>query len=303
MRRAHAFDPWQDMRRPDFELHFKRDVCLDKVELHHHDFYEIYFLMSGDVTYTIESRLCHVMPGDLLLISPRELHQIRIQAELAAYERYVLWLAPHMLDRLSTDQTDLRRCFGEEQIACGNLLKLRPEERTLAQSLFQRLWQETGETGYGAELMGTCLLTELLVLINRLADQKDSRTEARTNQAVSQAVDYIHLHYGEPLSLSMLADRFYVSKYHLSHEFNRQIGTSVHRYILKKRLLISRQMLAQGKAPGDIAGDCGFGDYTGFYRAFRAEYGLSPREYAQSVKQKTAEHAELGMRQQALFEK
>ena len=118
-----------------------------------------------------------------------------------------------MLGRLSTDQTDLRLCFGEGQIACGNLLKLRPEERTLAQSLFQRLWQETGESGYGAELMGTSLLTELLVLINRLAAQKGSRTAASTSRAVSQVVDYINLHYGEPLSLSMLADRFYVSKY------------------------------------------------------------------------------------------
>ncbi len=201
-----------------------------------------------------------------------------------------------MLGRLSTDQTDLRLCFGEGQIACGNLLKLRPEERTLAQSLFQRLWQETGESGYGAELMGTSLLTELLVLINRLAAQKGSRTAASTSRAVSQVVDYINLHYGEPLSLSMLADRFYVSKYHLSHEFNRQIGTSVHRYILKKRLLISRQMLAQGKAPGIIARDCGFGDYTGFYRAFRGEYGLSPREYMQSARQKAAENGEAGVR-------
>ena len=78
------FDPRQNMRTGDFEIFYYRDAAPGPVAIHHHDFYEIYFLMSGDVTYTIESRLCHVMPGDLLLISPRELHQIRIQAELAA---------------------------------------------------------------------------------------------------------------------------------------------------------------------------------------------------------------------------
>ena len=287
MRRAHAFDPWQNMRRPDFELHFKRDAQLDNVELHHHDFYEIYFLMSGDVTYTIDGRLCHVMPGDLLVISPRELHQLRIQPDRSLYERYVLWLDPQMPARLSTEKTDLRRCFTGERPACGNLLKLRPEERTLAQSLFHRLWQETGESAFGADLLSSCLLAELLVLIARLAEGAAApHEETLASRAVAGAVDYINLHYGESLSLDLLADRFYVSKYHLSHEFNRQIGTSVHQYIQKKRLLIARQMLAQGQAPSKIHTACGFGDYAGFYRAFRREYGLSPREYGQSIAEK-----------------
>ena len=69
-----AFDPRQSMRRADFELQYKRDSYLKKVDLHHHDFYEIYFLITGDVTYTIESKLYRVAPGDILLISPRELH-------------------------------------------------------------------------------------------------------------------------------------------------------------------------------------------------------------------------------------
>ena len=289
MRRAHAFDPWQNMRRPDFELHFKRDAQLDNVELHHHDFYEIYFLMSGDVTYTIEGRLCRVMPGDLLVISPRELHQLRIQPALSLYERYVLWVDPQMPARLSTDRTDLGRMFSGDRLPWGNLIKLRPEERTLIQSLFQRLWQETEDSGYGADLLSTCLLTELLVLICRLAEGAGSQPEEESlaGRAVSGVVDYINLHYGEPLSLDLLAERFYVSKYHLSHEFNRRIGTSVHRYIQKKRLLIARQMLAQGQAPSKIFAPCGFGDYAAFYRAFLREYGLSPREYAQSISEKT----------------
>ena len=66
------FDPRQEMKQPDFELQYKRDSYLKDVELHHHDFYELYFLLSGDVTYTIESRLYHVLPGDMLLISVTE---------------------------------------------------------------------------------------------------------------------------------------------------------------------------------------------------------------------------------------
>ena len=70
-----------------------------------------------------------------------------------------------------------------------------------------------------------------------------------------------------------------ISKYHLSHEFHRLVGTSVYRYIIQKRLVIAKQMLANGVAPTDVYGHCGFGDYANFYRAFKAEYHISPKQF------------------------
>lgn len=280
------FDPRQVMIRPDFELQFKRDAYLQDVQLHHHDFYEIYFLLSGDVTYTIESRLYQVMPGEMLLISPRELHQVCIRPEMSAYERYTLWADPQLLRRLSSERTDLTRCFDPGRPNYGNLLKLKPEEQQLIQSLFEALWQEYDSAGYGSDLLRESILTQLLVAVNRMAEQDSGRFEesSRSSRMVAATVEYINQHYGDPLSLDLLAEQCFVSKYHLSHEFNRQVGTSVHRYILKKRLLNARQLMAEGEAPSRVYNRCGFGDYAGFYRAFRAEYGVAPKEYFHSVR-------------------
>ncbi len=282
MRKASAFDPRQEMNRADFEILHMRDSYLKDVQLHHHDFYEIYFLISGDASYTIESRVYHLMPGDILLISPKELHQICIRHEMAAYERYVLWVDPQMLQRISTQQTDLKLNLDVDHSVRGNLLRLWPEEQSVMQLLFQQLWEESDSLRYGADLIQKNLLSLILVRLNRLLSREDSRFEEVTHssKAVSQVVDYINLHYGEPLSLDFLASLVYVSKYHLSHEFNRQVGTSVYRYIQKKRLLIARQLLAQGQKPNQIYASCGFKDYAGFYRAFKNEYGIAPREYA-----------------------
>ena len=63
---------------------------------------------------------------------------------------------------------------------------------------------------------------------------------------VSQVVDYLGAHYREELSLDALAERFFVSKYHLSHLFSRSVGTSVYRYVLLKRLQNARQLLLDG---------------------------------------------------------
>ncbi len=281
-----VFDPSQKMKRPDFELQYKRDAYLKKVELHHHDFYEIYFLVTGDVTYTIESKLYRVVPGDILLISPRELHQLHIKTEREVYERYVLWVDPRAVKRLSTRHTDLMSCLDPASPRYRNQLRMSPEDQRRIYDLIGRLYAELQEGGFGGELMPECLLTQLLVEINRIAERGGpEEAEARGGQVVSQVVDYIGAHYGEELSLEALADRFFVSKYHLSHEFARVVGTSVHRYIMKKRLLIARQLMAQGVQPSRVWSDAGFGDYTGFYRAFKAEYGVTPREYCRSVTQ------------------
>lgn len=281
-----GFDPRQEMKKPDFELQYKRDSYLKDVELHHHDFFELYFLMSGDVTYIIESKIYHVMPGDVLLISPRELHQVCIHPEMASYERYVLWVDRQVLERLGGGE-DLSACFDPGRPGSGNLLRLKSEDRSRIQSIMESLHRESQQGGFGSAVLRESLLVQLLVLVNRLSLRSDSQPQdaPHCNRAVSQVIDYVNLHYGEPLSLDMLADRFFVSKYHLSHEFNRQVGTSIYRYIQKKRLLIARQLMAQGKRPSEVYSVCGFGDYAGFYRAFKSEYGTGPREYALSVRQ------------------
>lgn len=291
MRQAHGFDPRQKMAHEDFELQYKRDTYLQDVELHHHDFHEMFFLISGDVTYTIESRQYHVMPGDMLLISPQELHQVCIRPEMSAYERYVLWVDPKLLESFSTPASDLSQNLSVRSPKQGNLIRFQPEDRSHIQKLFEQLWQEYDSDSYGADLLRQSLLVQLLVAINRLAQAPGGQDGAisHSSKAVSAVVDYVNLHYSEPLSLDRLAELVFVSKYHLSHEFNRQVGTSVYRYVQKKRLLIARQLLAQGKRPNEVYTSCGFSDYAGFYRAFRAEYATTPREYARSVRQRSEE--------------
>ena len=279
-----AFDPRQKMLRPDFEVVHKWDTDLKEVEVHHHDFYEVNFLVSGDVTYVIESRVYHVKPGQMLIINPRELHQVYIQPDAAPYERYMLWIAPSLLQGLSSQQTDLCRCFDMTRPHYANLLYLPSEQRRIIPGIFESLLEEQTKFTYGSDLLQRNLLTELMIHVNRLADlPNDNTADSKNNTMVARVIDYINQYYQEPLSLDLLAERFFVSKYHLSHEFNRQMGTGIYQYIQKKRLLIARQLMLEGQKPSEVYAPCGFGDYAAFFRAFKKIYGMSPRDYVRSL--------------------
>lgn len=281
-----GFDPRQEMRRGDYEIAHKQDTYLKNVELHHHDFYEVYFLLSGDVTYTIEGRIYHVMPGDMLIINPRELHQVGIRPDMAPYERYVLWIAPSLMETLSTPDTDLCACFDQFRPGYSNQLHLTGSQRDAVRPMMEMIYQETERSDFGGDVLSYHLLSALMILVNRIAQQGGIRypVPEQGSQLVSQVIDYLNLHYSESCSLDGLADQFYISKYHLSHEFNKHMGIGLYQYLQRKRLVIARQLMSQGKKPVEVYAQCGFEDYAGFYRAFRRIYGKSPREYIQSLK-------------------
>lgn len=264
-----------------YEVFHYRDARLDDVAVHHHDFYEVYFFLSGNVDYTIEGRNYQLLPGDLLLIGPMELHQPHITQERQPYERIVLWMRRGYLESLSTDRASLSRCFDTSRADHKNLLRLRQTQRQEIAALMEKLLVESDSDAYASELMADATLVALLVEINRIAARslESHETRDKSSAVIGEVLSYINDHYHEDLSLDALAARFFISKYHLSHEFNRLVGTSVYRYIIQKRLVIARQMLSNGLAPTDVYQHCGFGDYANFYRAFKSEYHISPKEY------------------------
>ena len=293
--KTHSFTDRQKMRRNTFEVFHYRDENLQEVALHHHDFYEIYFFLSGNVSYNIESRSYRLSPGDVLLISPQELHQPVFSPEKQHYERYVLWVSSGLLQQFVLSGQDLSQCFDTTRPEHTNLVRPDAVTREVLSYLFQQLVREQASQDFAAEINRLSLLAQLLVLVNRMALRAGRAPEPRDNadSVVYRILSYIGEHYSEDLSLDFLANEFFVSKYHLSREFSRVVGTPVHRYIVQKRLIMARQMMAAGTSTSEVSQLCGFGDYSNFYRAFTGEYQISPRKYLEELKKEAAGQAEI----------
>lgn len=280
------FDVRQNMHTTTFEIFRYKDSYLKEVALHHHDFYEVYFFLSGNVQYIIENRSYLLTPGDVLLISPMELHQPMFGSEQREYERIVLWIDKQFLEGFSLPGQSFNACFNTNTPNHSNLLRPEGANRQFLIFLLEQLISESSSADPYQEICALSYLAQVMILLNRLSLQQRRENVVPTpDSTVYSILGYINEHYNENLSLDDLANKFFISKYHLSREFQRLVGTSVHRYIVQKRLVMAKQMLSSGKPSSEVYQNCGFGDYSNFYRAFKAEYQISPKDYVQRLKE------------------
>lgn len=274
------FDPRKHMNKGDFEVFHYRGAIPEEKEVHHHDFYEIFFLLGGRVTYWAEGRTYDLKPGDMLLMNPMVLHRPIPDETVNDYDRIVLWINKSYLEALSDDESKLYRCFENPMSENASLLHVGAGERVFMKNRLDEMVRESYSDEFGSDICAAGILRQFMVELNRffLSSKFESSEHKESSPLVSGVLEFIGEHYSEELSLDILAKNFFVSKYHLSHEFSREMGTSVYRYITLKRLLSARQLLLDGVPAGEVCVRCGFRDYTNFYRSFKSEYGISPVE-------------------------
>ncbi len=82
-------------------------------------------------------------------------------------------------------------------------------------------------------------------------------------------------------TLADTAARFYVSGSTISNLFRQKMGASFYRCVTQRRLIAAKDLIRRGVAMESVNEQVGFKDYSGFYRAFKQEYGLSPRQFRQ----------------------
>ena len=198
-----------------------------------------------------------------------ELHRPIIRDN--AYERIVLWIDREYLQSLSPA---LCACFESDDHA--HLIRQGSSKVSVH---LRDLVREYYSADTCSDFAAQGIFLQFMSQLNRLASQSSTQEGRALSRLVQSALQYIADNISGPLSLESIAGACYVSKYYLSHAFTKEVGVSVYRYILLRRLLLARQLLAAGESASSVCRSCGFTDYTSFYRAFRSEYGTGPRAF------------------------
>ncbi len=289
-RKTHPYLTRQSMLSNDYEIFHYSDRGLDKVSLHHHDFYECYLFLSGEVTYLIEGKTYSLRPGDVILINSTELHQPIIHNKDIPYERMVLWIDKAFLRSLSSAATDLTRCFEDSEKE--NVLRTDFESCQNVQMLLSKLLCLENYTGIGSELLYKIYLMELFVYLNNLIFSNSilPGVEVKKSNLINGIIHYINNHLDEQIRIDHLSEYFFISKFHLLREFKKHSGTTIHKFIIQKKLILAKELILKGIPIISVYEQCGFGDYSNFFRAFKNEYGVTPKYFYQLMTKNVDAH-------------
>ncbi len=276
-----AFQSTQVMMTSRFEVYHYRAPYFKSLDVHSHDFLECYLFLDGSVTYYIEDQAYDLLPGDLLMIPPGNMHRPVLSEVPAVYERMVLWLNMDYLGSMDTADGRLLEHLGRFNGETGYLVHLEQSDLAMVQELFTRLIPLARDENCYSALRQQALICTLLTTVCAAAEA--GALQGRRRPAfIPDILRYIDAHYTAPLTLDTIAGAFYVSKYHLSRKFREYAGATVYDYIILKRITLARKLIREGVPAAEAGVQCGFSDYANFYRTFTKRTGMTPRQFKQT---------------------
>jgi AraC-like DNA-binding protein len=271
----------------DFRFFHLKDKKAEEHTFHYHDFNKIVIFISGNVTYVIEGKYYKLRPWDILFVSSNELHKPIIDPN-EYYERIIIWVNSNFLESHSTEDSDLLTCFHTAAKEKLNLFRLYTDNLNIIKDTLFSLEKSIREKDFGGKILQNSYFIQLIVHLNRLMlrtkikkDEKDIQYDER----IISILTYINENLGSDLSVDSIASRFYINRYYLMHNFKSQTGYTLHNYILQKRLAKAAELVKKGLQTSNISEQCGFQDYSSFVRAFKKNFGLSPKQYYKAIEE------------------
>lgn len=270
----------QYMLSKDFELYYYNDRPVSGVKSHAHNYYEFYFFLEGDVNLHIAGDIYPLKSGDVVLIPPHVQHHAEVLGNNTPYRRFVFWISREYCSRLMAESADYGYLMQHVTVTGNYIYHYDKISFNSLQAKIIRLLEEIHSARFAKSAQISLCVNDLVLHLNRSIYEMSHPTAPRKKQNLYQdIISYIEAHLEEDLTLDKLAEEFYVSKYHIAHVFKENLGLSVHQYITKKRLALCLDIMKSNTEISSAYLMCGFQDYSVFYRAFKKEYGVSPKEF------------------------
>ena len=257
----------------DFRLFHLKDKNGTNVDYHYHEFCKLLMLRSGSGGYTVDGKRYTLEAGDVVLIDSQCVHHPEFEHGVL-YERVILYISPQFLQQQSTADGHLQDIFNGEN---GHVLHLGMPEKIW--TLSDALEQELAEDHYGRVILSNGLLLRLLIEIARIIRNPETtfaKPITPTDSRILNILRSIDAYLTEDINIDTLAERFYISKYHMMRLFRQETGRSIHGYLQERRLIHAKDLIQQGVSATESCFRSGFRSYSSFTRAYAKHFGTTP---------------------------
>lgn len=234
---------------------------MDELGWHFHTCYELLYFLRGDADYLIEQNRYTLRPHSLLIIPPGVYHTMLV-------------ISSKRLDRIVIHFSD--ECLSPKMRDClaslSNVYCI-PGTRLSDEILLVDTYQQDLSNGISRSILVNQLhiILEFLCRLDGMhqaADQMDYGAE--------QIISYIHSNLSSIHTLDDICQNVHMSRSTVQNLISDYLQTPVMSYVRVQKCILAKNLLKNGGSATEVALQCGFSDYSTFYRAYRKVFGIAP---------------------------
>lgn len=257
------------------------------VNIPQNEFNKIIYIDSHKCNVSIKGNSIKAKKYDYIVIEKD--NHIRIKTDEESGEKcniVVIYIHSEYVRELSSNDCNLEQCFIEAKNTEVRLVRASSEVYMLIKALTRRLIFYEKMQGFGRNEILKSTLVILLAIANRgyIESKLNKKRAHRKLDIIDEIFIYINNHISEEITLNDLEKEFFISKFYLSKIFKEVTNMTIHSCILKRKLSYSKELIEQNMPIVEVYSKSGFGDYTHFFRAFKKEFGMTPKEYYRKSK-------------------
>jgi AraC-like DNA-binding protein/quercetin dioxygenase-like cupin family protein len=268
---------WRDLEsRADYHAALFSGRVQSRVEPHTHDFFEMFFVLSGTGDHRLNGVAQILEAGDLVFLRPDDCHAITVRPGADLEFVNVAFAAPAW-ERFAELAQLPGDAFAAHALAPAPVARVPNGSRAICAAHFQRALRAFHQ---GPSRLDLCAFwAQAMPYVIPAAGEEQAGDGGLPGwlRAASLAMrDPENLRLGVP----RFVDLGGVSAAHLSRTFRAHTGQTPTDYVTGLRLERAALLLATTtRNIAGIAEECGFETLSYFYRRFGQRYGLAPRAY------------------------
>ena len=251
-----------------------------KLQMHMHNYYEILYITHGHGSYLVENTAYPASPGDMFITRPGEIHTITFDNN----DKYVRYFIQFNKELLADTGIDLLYMLDRRPAGQHNKLSADTVSRYRLGEFFDLIEPYIVNRVPESDILVKTYIIQMLVRINSALREYNDLTINHDKRTI-QIKEYIENNLSHPLSLDELSEHFFMNKYHMCHMFKNDTGLSVLEYINTRRISRAQNLFNQGHSLTALCFECGFNDYSSFYKTVKKLTGIPPLKFFKNNKQ------------------
>ena len=278
-----GFDPgsfYQELEMDSVYADTHQDISHSNrnFQFHSHTFYEMLCCRNTcDAEYLVGTERYKLQKGDIIFIPPGISHRPLLPEQISEpYIRDVIWFSEKFVQELEKTTPELQQIRFRKPF----LFRTAGTGWESICDLIREGVREAEAAQFGWNSIVTANTIRILIQLLRAEQNTPVKPlVAEEPELLDQVLSYVEDHLAEKITLTDIAHTFYVSESTISQTFRKKMGISFYRCVTQRRLIAAKKMIENGTGLEATAEQVGFSDYSSFFRAFKQEYGIAPRQY------------------------